>query len=313
MSKTCANYSGTCEIDFSHQIASADDKRCKDCGGIFFYNDKFRGEIICRNCGLVIESKMINYSDSIKPCLNFDEKMKIAHNAGPIGGSRVKDLFSKTSFQFRDCMHNPRFLRLMKIDSTKDPSLRSVSLSMVHLNRICTELSLPEHVKEESSSVFFKAWKIGALRGFSIELVTSACIYFACRKYRIARTLSEIGACSTLDPFRLSRVFSKVFSMLGLPLPRMDYIAFAEKYAKMLKLGPKQSSNLMKIMKSIKLSKFSGKNPLSIIGALIYIIQQADGKKISQKDISNVLNITEVTIRKRIYELKPLYNRIANI
>ena len=154
---------------------------------------------------------------------------------------------------------------------------------------------------------------MGALRGLSIELVASACIYIACRKFRIARTLLEVAACSNLEPVRLSRVFSKIYALLVVPLPRVDYAAFAEKYAKMLKLGPKQSYLLVKIMKSVNFSKFSGKNPLSIIGALIYIIQQAEGKKMSQKQISEVLNITEVTIRKRSTEIKPLYNRISKI
>src|SRR3989338_3939921 len=37
-------------------------KKCPECGGINLILDKERGEVICKDCGLVIEEKMIDFS-----------------------------------------------------------------------------------------------------------------------------------------------------------------------------------------------------------------------------------------------------------
>ncbi len=313
MSKTSVKPSNIPEIQTSQKIHSVYNAKCEECGSIFFYNDFHRGERICTNCGLVLESKMIKYSEDLKPCITFEDKMRISHNGGPIGGFRVRDLISKTTIKFRDCKGNPRFFRLMKIDAGKQPELRSLCISLMHLNRICWDLSLPVRIKDDASEIFNKAWKMGVLRGYSIELMASASVYYACRKNKLARTISEIARCSGLEAVRISRLFSKLSALLAIPLPRMEYTVFAEKYAKILNLGQAHTQKIIKATKFLKCPAFLGKNPLSIIGALIYIIPRIDGKKFSQKEIASALNITEVTIRKRIYELKPFYNQIMNL
>lgn len=310
MSKTSVTPSNIPEIRTSHKVSTATSAKCEECGSIFSYHDSHRGEIICTNCGLVLESKMIKYSEDLKPCITFEDKMRISHNGGPIGGSRVKDLISKTTIKYRDCKGNPRFRRLMKIEAGKQADLRSLSISLMHLNRISSELALPNHVRDDASEIFNKAWKMGVLRGYSIEMVASASVYYACRKNKIARTISEVANCSSLEPVKISRLFSKLFVLLSIPIPRIDYSAFAEKYSKLLKLDPVHTAKIIKATKTLKITTFLGKNPLSIIGALIYIIPRIDGKKYSQKEIASTLKITEVTIRKRINELKPYYNQL---
>src|SRR6056297_2089194 len=37
-------------------------KKCPECGGINLFWNKEKGEVICRDCGLVVEEKMIDYS-----------------------------------------------------------------------------------------------------------------------------------------------------------------------------------------------------------------------------------------------------------
>jgi transcription initiation factor TFIIB len=312
MSKTSVTPSNIPDIRPTPLGSAPTKAKCHECGSIFLYHDFNRGEVVCTKCGLVLESKMIKYSEDLKPCITFEDKMKISHNGGPIGGSRIKDQISKTTIKSRDCRGNPYFRRLMKIEAGKQADLRSLSISLMHLKRISSELSLPSYVQDDASEIFNKAWKMGVLRGYSIELVVSASVYYACRKNKIARTTSEIAKCSSLDPVRVSRLFSKLFKILSISIPRIDYSAFAEKYAKILKVDPIHTAKIIKATKILKTTTFLGKNPLSFIGALIYIIPRLDGKKYSQKQIASLLNITEVTIRKRINDLKPFYPQILN-
>ena len=36
-------------------------KKCPECGGINLFWNKEKGEVICRDCGLVIEDKMVDF------------------------------------------------------------------------------------------------------------------------------------------------------------------------------------------------------------------------------------------------------------
>ena len=60
-------------------------KKCPDCSGINLRLDKERGEVICRDCGLVIEERMIDfenrqqyhYADYVKQIIAYKKVNKV--------------------------------------------------------------------------------------------------------------------------------------------------------------------------------------------------------------------------------------------
>jgi len=36
-------------------------KKCPECGGINLFWNKDKGEVICKDCGLVVEEKMVDF------------------------------------------------------------------------------------------------------------------------------------------------------------------------------------------------------------------------------------------------------------
>ena len=37
-------------------------KKCPECGGINLFINKDKGEVICKDCGLVVEEKMVDFT-----------------------------------------------------------------------------------------------------------------------------------------------------------------------------------------------------------------------------------------------------------
>jgi len=57
----------------------------------------------------------------------------------------------------------------------------------------------------------------------------------------------------------------------------------------------------------------SGKNPLGIVAATIYISSKIIGEKITQRKLSEISRITQTTIRKRIIGEKITQRKLSEI
>ena len=62
-----------------------------------------------------------------------------------------------------------------------------------HLKRICSNLNLPDSVKDEANRLYLKALKKNLIHGRSVIGMVGACIYYA-SKAKFNRGLKEIAA-----------------------------------------------------------------------------------------------------------------------
>ena len=58
-------------------------KKCPECAGINLNWNKERGEIICRDCGLVIEEKMVDFSQEWRE-FDSDQAAKRRRTGAPL-------------------------------------------------------------------------------------------------------------------------------------------------------------------------------------------------------------------------------------
>lgn len=54
----------------------------------------------------------------------------------------------------------------------------------------------------------------------------------------------------------------------------------------------------------------NGKDPKSLIGAIVYLIGKEENIKITQKTLAKMIGVTEVTIRTRSKEIEQIIKRI---
>ena len=283
-------------------------KRCPECNSINLTHDEHRGEIICGDCGLLIEEKMVDTGQDAGG--QFDKSEKKGRGGAPISSQKfdqglttnvgeISDIYRLESGQTR------KFLRLKKWQERVSTSIeRNLRLAMAELRRVSSFLTLPSVVRDEASRVYRFVLQRGLVRGRSMESVIAACIYAACRSYNIPRTLDEIANASDVPRKESGRTYRFIIRKLGIkvkPSSPKDYIS---RFSSILHLSPKSQNEALKILKKADISELtSGRGPAGIAAAALYVSALLNDEKKTQREVADVAGITEVTIRNRYKEL----------
>jgi transcription initiation factor TFIIB len=283
-------------------------KRCPECNSISLTYDEQRGEIICNDCGLVVEEKMVDTGQELHG--SSDKSEKKGRGGAPLSMQKfdkglttnvgeISDIYRLEAGQTR------KFLRLKKWQERVSTSIeRNLRLAMAELRRVASFLNLPTVVKDEASRVYNFVLQRGLVRGRSMESVIAACIYAACRSYNIPRTLDEIANASDVERKEIGRTYRFIIRKLAIkvtPSSPKDYIS---RFSSILHLSPKAQNDALRILKKADISELtSGRGPAGIAAAALYVAALLNDEKKTQREVADVAGITEVTIRNRYKEL----------
>ncbi len=181
---------------------------------------------------------------------------------------------------------------------------RNMLIATTELKRIASNLNLPNHVKKTAIRLYIEAFKKKLLRGRSINGMVAACLYFACRERKIPRTLQEILDQTSVHAKNVRRCYRTLIRELNLKVPSTDPISLIPRFIAELDLDADAENITVKILQRFT-SKYStsGKDPKGLCAGALYLVCRKKEKKISQKEIANLVGVTEVTLRSRYKEL----------
>lgn len=284
-------------------------KRCPECGSLDLSYNKEKGEITCRNCGLVIEEKMVDFDQEWR---EFDSEAaaRKRRTGAPMTYTQFDqglgtDVGRKADlYKFGGKTKN-KFFRLRKWQQRISTAIeRNLKLALSELKRVSSYLRLPSSVEEEASRIYTLAVQKGLVRGRSMESVVAGALYAACRRHDVPRTLDELSEASGIEKKEIGRTYRFITRELGikiLPSNPADYIA---RFASALKLSAETQSKSVEIIEaaqSVELT--SGRGPTGIAAAALYVAALINGEKRTQREVADVAGVTEVTIRNRYKEL----------
>jgi len=283
-------------------------KRCPECNSSHLIYDESRGELICGDCGLLVEEKMVDTSHELR---SFDKTEKKSRGGAPMSMQKfdkglttnigeISDIYKLDSSQ-----QTRKYLRLKKWQERVSTSIeRNLRLAMSELRRVASFLELPSVVKDEAARIYNYVLQRGLVRGRSMESVIAACIYAACRSYNIPRTLDEIANASEVERKEIGRTYRYIIRKIGLkmtPSSPKDYIS---RFASTLHLSPQSQNEALQILDRAEISELtSGRGPAGIAAAALYVSALLNDEKKTQREVADVAGITEVTIRNRYKEL----------
>jgi transcription initiation factor TFIIB len=278
--------------------------------------DTESGEIICRNCGMVMldnvqetrpEWRSFTTDDSNNTRSRTGMPTSLArHDKGlaTIIGRANKD----ASGQVLDAAMRTTMERLRTWDfrtqayTSTDRNLRQ---AFSELNRLKDKLGLPDSVIEKTAYIYRKVQERGLVRGRTISSVLAAAAYIACREMGMSRTLDDIAHLNNIKHKELARTFRLLVLELDLKVPMIDPMKCVVKVANKAKLSEKTKRQAMNIMHDIIKSGVSaGKDPMGLAGSVIYMSSINTGETITQMDIADAAGVTEVTIRNRYKDIK---------
>jgi transcription initiation factor TFIIB len=275
------------------------------------------GEIICNRCGIVVVQDL---EDTKKIWYKAEDNASDTRNGNPSSLTLYdQGLATKIGNTNRDASGNVinsmMMARLNKMRfhdkrSQINKSARNLGPAFRQLDSLKDKLGLSNAVIEKTAYIYRKVQEAGLVRGRKINTVLAASLYVVCREFGIPRTLREISAVNNEKYRETSRVYRQVVLHLGKQVPQIDLYRYIEKVGKKAKLEEKnirQALHLMKIVQDAGLS--AGKEPMGIVGAVIYLSLPKSDENIRQRiitqaAIAGAAGVSEVTIRNVYKEIE---------
>ncbi len=288
--------------------------KCPECGGNHLSKDYSRAELVCQDCGLVVDEDLIDHGPEWR-AFDSEQREKRARTGLPMTYMiHDKGLSTMISWQNRDSYgksiptrNRAQLFRLRKWQRRiriSDATERNLASALSSLDRMASGMSLPRTVRETAAMIYRKAALKNLIRGRSVEGVTAASLYAACRQCNVPRTLDEIAKIANMSRKEIGRNYryiSRELSLKLLPTTPQDYIS---RFCSELKLSGDTQGKVMTILKeAVDAELTSGRGPTGIAAASLYIASVLCGERRTQREVAEVAGVTEVTIRNRYKEL----------
>ncbi|MHA2393947.1 MAG: transcription initiation factor IIB [Promethearchaeota archaeon] len=275
---------------------------CPECEGpIIFIAEK--GETVCAQCGLIISEREVDNSHNGRRAYTSQEKNSREQTGAPIS-ILLPDMGLSTVID-KQKISNPDLKRAAKWNTRITWQKRNLLIASTELKRIGSNLNLPNHVKEEAMRLYIEAFKRKLLRGRSINAMVAACLYIACRRKHMPRTLQEIIEEASSSAKDVRRSVSTLIREFNIKTQSTDPLSLIPRYISDLGLDSEIGTLTYNIL-SAYISKFSvsGKDPKGLCAGAIYLACRIRNLEVTQQQIVEAIGVTEVTLRSRYKELK---------
>jgi transcription initiation factor TFIIB len=290
--------------------------KCPACGDKKMVTDQNTGELFCGKCGLVITEKVSDTGAEWRSFAN-DETNRSRVGAGTSLTMHDMGLSTIIGTQNKDSTGKPltsamksSIERLRTWDSrtqAHSSAERNLRQALNDMDKLKDKLALSDAVIEKAAYIYRKAMEKKLVRGRSIQGLVAACLYASCRNTETPRTLNDIAKGINIRRKDVARCYRLIFRELELKMPVVDPVKGVSRIASIAKLTEKSKRKAVVILeKAKKLGIVSGKDPMGIAAAALYLACISTGEVKSQKDISIASGVTEVTIRNRCAGLRKM-------
>ncbi len=289
--------------------------RCPECGSTNLIHDYDTGETICGDCGLVLHEQMMDKGPEWR-AFTQEEKASRSRVGVPTSYSvHDKGLSTAISQINRDAFGRKLPLRTRlqmwrlrkwQIRSRVHSSIdRNLAQAMAELDRLSDKVYIPPPIKEKAAVIYRKALDKGLVRGRSIAAIAAASLYAACRRSETARTLREVAEASLVEKKDVARCYRLLLRELDIQMPIADPLTYVSKIAERTGISGNTQGLAIEILRQAKKKRAaSGKDPMGLAAAALYIACLKNDEKKTQKDIAEAAGVTEVTVRNRYKTLK---------
>jgi transcription initiation factor TFIIB len=286
---------------------------CPECGGKLTA-DTEHGETVCRDCGLVVEEDEIDRGPEWRAFDSAEKDEKSRVGAPTTNMMHDKGLSTNIDWRDQDAYGNSlgsrqrqKMQRLRKWNErfrTRDSKERNLKQALGEIDRMASALGLPDNVRETASVIYRRALDENLLPGRSIEGVATASVYAAARQAGVPRSLDEVAGVSRVEKSEIARTYRYVVRELGLEVQPADPESYVPRFASELDLSEESENRARQLLQNAKeKGVHSGKSPVGLAAAAVYAASLLTNEKTTQAAVSEVADISEVTIRNRYHEL----------
>lgn len=278
----------------------------------FLIEDFVQGTIVCSNCGLVITNLI---SENIETKLYEDKD-------GTYKSMPVSAIFPQSSLGTSIRGNYKNKLKMIHNWNAMPYKERSLNNVFKEIQSKCEKGGILKCI-EQDAKIMYKMLseckyasgknkgKFIITRGINRTSLIAACVFIACRKKEMTRSLSEISELFGIRYTEITKgckTFLRLMDLRGLEMDLGTSLPehFIDRYCKHLNLPRFIIEHAIKISRNItKFNIASSHTPISIAVVCILIVSEINNIEfINKKMLSKVFMISEVTITKAYNKIK---------
>jgi len=286
---------------------------CPECSGRLV-TDAEHGETVCEDCGLVVDEREVDRGPEWRA---FDSREK--DEKSRVGAPTTKMMHDQglsTNIDWRDkdaygntlsSRQRAKMQRLRTWDErfrTRDAKERNLKQALGEIERMASALGLPENVRETASVIYRRALDENLLPGRSIEAISTASLHAAARQAGVPRSIDEVADVSRIEQMEFERAYRYIVRELGLGIKPADPASYVGRFASDLDVSDEVEQRARELLETTKREgAHSGKSPVGLAAAAVYAAALLTNQRVTQSEVSDVADVSEVTIRNRYKEL----------
>ena len=193
---------------------------------------------------------------------------------------------------------------------------RALLAAVKMISTMADRIGLPQVIRGKAAHLMKEVEGHKLVKGRNPEGLVAACLYIACRQENVPRTLREITSLTDgVTKKEIGKSSKAILQILG-PSVNVNVISggdFLTRFCSNLRL-PMEVERAAKHIsdQAAELDLAGGKSPISIAATAIYMASQmtSDHKR-TLKDISDVVGVSETTIRLAYKSLYPMREKLV--
>jgi len=301
------------ESDTEEHAGESETESCPECESERLVTSGDGDEVVCDDCGLVLEDQMIDRGPEWRAFNHGERQSKSRVGAPTTKTMHDKGLTTQIDWKNKDAYgrslsseKRSQMSRLRKWQErirTKDAGERNLQFALSETDRMASALGVPRSVREVASVIYRRALNEDLIRGRSIEGVATSCLYAACRQEGIPRSLEEVSEVSRVEQKEIGRTYRYISQELGLRMEPVDPKEYVPRFCSELGVSEEVEMKAKEIIDvTAEQGLLSGKSPTGFAAAAIYAASLLCNEKQTQREVASVAQVTEVTIRNRYQE-----------
>jgi len=184
---------------------------------------------------------------------------------------------------------------------------KNLKTAFNELARIKDKLSLSDSVTEKAAYIYRKAFKKKLTQGRTISSIIIAAIYLACRITNTPRTVYDVMKATNIRKKEITKSYRLLVRELDMKIPIVDPVQCIARISNDLGTSEKTKRLAIKILKKAEQKgDLAGKDPMSFAASAMYYSCVQMNENVSQRNIADAANVSEVTIRNRYKDLQNL-------
>ncbi|GFE55548.1 transcription factor IIIb [Babesia ovis] len=260
------------------------DTCCKYCGSDQIESCKQQGELVCRNCGAVLQEN------------NVLEAVQYAEN--PTGNSTLIGRFVPTG---GGGMGSLKYSSSQTLDQLVKRGEQNIQRTACHLN-------ISNELVTKATRIYSLAVQRNFTMGRNNKHVACCCLYTACRRFKAPYLLIDFADVLQVPVKIIGQVFMKLVRMLHLEVPNVDPSIFFERFANELQLKDKVDQIITTGVRLIQAMRrdwlCTGRRPTGLCGAALVVAARIHGVPLNAEAVASVVRISHPTIMKRLSEFR---------